>query len=391
MYKYVVKPLLFLLSPDMAHRLVVGCGRLVQALPPVRWLLRRWWGVDSDILVQEIDGREFTNPIGLAAGFDKNAQLSALMESVGFGFATGGSVTLEPRAGNLRPWFRRLPKTQSVVVFAGMPNQGLSRIRQYMQRNQRRLEGMPTVLSVAVVANKTTRDRLGPKLTQQAIIDDVKKTTEYITQHQLSDVVEINISCPNAGREPFIHPEALEPLLAALDTVPRDVPYWVKLPHLYDMQQFDALLRVIVKHNVQGVTVANLVKDRSRVNIQDPLPDEIPGGLSGLPTQQQSVALIRHAYQQYGDRLTIIGVGGVFSPEDAYQKIRAGASLIGVVTGLFFEGPQLVKRLNVGLLELLKRDGFNHISDAVGADCRESSKKLKNLSKNSCKTKPTAV
>ncbi|QJU08949.1 dihydroorotate dehydrogenase (quinone) [Candidatus Saccharibacteria bacterium oral taxon 488] len=379
MYKYVIKPLLFLLTPDFTHKLIVFCGRVAQAPPPVRWAIRKSWSFQDNSLRREVGGITFCNPIGLSAGFDKNVQLSPLMESVGFGFASGGSVTLEPRKGNRRPWFHRLPKTKSVVVYAGMPNYGLRKISRYIRRNRRRLDNMPTVVSVAVVANKTTRERMSTRLTKEAIIDDVKKATEYISDNKLASVVEINISCPNAGKEPFIETESLDALLTALDSVSRDVPFWVKMPHLYDIEQFDSLLKVIVQHNVQGVTVANLVKDRSKIDIKDPLTDEIRGGLSGEPTREHSLDLIRHTYKKYGDRLTIIGVGGVFSAEDAYAKIKAGASLVGLITGLFFEGPQLIGRINRGLVELLKKDGFSHISEAVGADFRSESKKVKKL------------
>ncbi len=379
MYKYVIKPLLFLLTPDFTHRLIVFCGRVVQALPPVRWAIRKSWSFQDKSLQQEVDGITFYNPIGLSAGFDKNVQLSPLMEDVGFGFASGGSVTLEPRKGNRRPWFHRLPKTKSVVVYAGMPNYGLRKISRYIRRNRRRLDNMPTVVSVAVVANKTTRERMGTRLTKEAIIDDVKKATEYISDNKLASVVEINISCPNAGKEPFIETESLDELLTTLDIVPRDVPFWVKMPHLYDIKQFDSLLKVIVRHNIQGVTVANLVKDRSKIDIKDPLTDEIRGGLSGEPTREHSLELIRHAYRNYGDRLIIVGVGGVFSAEDAYAKIKAGASLVGLITGLFFEGPQLIGQINRGLVDLLKKDGFSHISEAVGADFRSEPKKAKKL------------
>ena len=145
--------------------------------------------------------------------FDKNVQLSPLMEDVGFGFASGGSVTLEPRRGNRRPWFHRLPKTKSVVVYAGMPNYGLKKISRYVRRNQWRLNDMPTVMSVAVVANKTTIERAGGRPVKQAIINDVKKATEYINDNKLASVVEINISCPNTGKEPFIEAEPLDALL----------------------------------------------------------------------------------------------------------------------------------------------------------------------------------
>ncbi len=379
MYKHVIKPLLFLLTPDFAHRLIVFCGRVAQALPPVRWAIRKSWSFQDKSLRQEINSVTFSNPIGLSAGFDKNVQLLPLMEDVGFGFASGGSVTLEPRRGNRRPWFHRLPKTKSVVVFAGMPNKGLRKIRNYIERNTHRANSAVSVVSVAVIANKTTIEQAGGRPSEQAIINDVKKATEYIIRNKLANVVEINISCPNAGKEPFIEAESLDALLTTLDIVPRDVPFWVKMPHLYDIKQFDALLGIIVRHNIQGVTVANLVKDRSKIDIKDPLTDEIRGGLSGAPTREHSLELIRHAYKKYGDKLIIIGVGGVFSAEDAYAKIKAGASLVGLITGLFFEGPQLIGRINRELVELLKKDGFSHISEAVGADFCSKSKKVKKL------------
>jgi len=223
------------------------------------------------------------------------------VKTVGFGCASGGSVTLEPRKGNRRPWFHRLPKTKSVVVYAGMPNYGLKKIRHHIIKNRSRIQDMPTVVSVAVIANKSTKDQFGPCVSEDLIVKDVKKAVEYIVKHQLAGVVEINISCPNAGKEPFIYPETLDMLLREMDGVERNVPFWIKMPHLYDMQQFDSLLQIIVRHNIQGVTVANLVKDRTKVTIKDPLTDEIRGGLSGEPTREHSLELIRHAYQKYGD------------------------------------------------------------------------------------------
>ena len=379
MYKHIIKPILFLLTPDFTHKLIIFCGRVTQTLPPVRWVIRKMWRFKDKLLQQEINGITFHNPVGLSAGFDKNVQLSPLMEDVGFGFASGGSVTLEPRRGNRRPWFHRLPQTKSVVVYAGMPNYGLEKIGNYIESNKPKIQSMPTVISVAVIANKSTKDKLGPKVPEEYIVKDVKKAVNYIIDNNLASIVEINISCPNAGKEPFIYPETLEILLKEIDAVDRNIPFWIKMPHLYDIDQFDSLLKVIVRHNIQGVTVANLVKDRTKVEIKDPLTNEIRGGLSGEPTRKHSLELIRHTYENYGDKLTVIGVGGVFSAEDAYAKIKAGASLVGLITGLFFEGPQLVGRINRELVKLLKNDGFSSVSEAVGADFRKKPKNSKKL------------
>lgn len=179
-------------------------------------------------------------------------------------------------------------------------------------------------------------------------------------------------------------------LLKALDKIPRDVPFWVKMPHLYNIKQFDALLKTIIKHNFQGVTVANLVKDRSKVDVKDPLTDDIRVGLSGEPTRQHSLELISHAYKNYDYKLTIVGVGGIFSAKDAYDKIKAGASLVGLITGLFFEGPQLIGRINKELAELVRTDGFSNISEAIGVDVKLT-KKVKKVPKKSCKNNPATV
>lgn len=365
MYKKVIKPILFLLSPDFVHRATVAVGRVVQVIPPARWLLRRWWGYRDDVLHQEVLGIDFTNPVGLSAGFDKNIELTPLIASVGFGFETGGSVTLGPRRGNPRPWFYRLPKTRSLVVHAGMANKGLSVISASVRRNRRRAKQLPLFISVAVVA-KTANETL-----TDAIID-AKSTTMYILQHQLAQGVEINISCPNvADNEPFTQPRLLNALLTELDKIDRQVPFFVKMPNIADVERFDKLLQVIVRHNIQGVTIANLVKNREEITTKDPLAEDIKGGLSGAPTRSRSLALIRHTYQCYGDRLTIIGVGGVFSGKDAYDKIKAGASLVELITGMIFEGPQLIGRINRDLARRLEKDGFSSISEAVGADYKK--------------------
>lgn len=362
MYKSVVKPFLFLFSPDAVHNTIVRTGRVVQGLAPVRWLLRKLWRRDHDMLRQSLLGIDFINPVGLSAGFDKNIELTPLMESVGFGFETGGSVTLTPRKGNDRPWFFRLPKTESIVVHAGLANQGIISISKSIRRNKRHAKKMPLFVSVAVVA-KT------PKETNQDAIIDARNTTLCILQRQLAKAIEINISCPNAGdSQPFTQPELLDELLDELDTLERSVPMFIKMPQVSSLKHFDALLSVIVRHDVQGITIANLVKDRASVKVADDLPKDVRGGLSGAPTRQRSTAMVRYAYKKYGQKLKIIGVGGIFSAEHAYEKIRAGASLVALVTGVIFEGPQVVGQINKGLVELLERDGFATVTEAIGAD-----------------------
>ena len=376
MYKKIIKPILFLFPPDFIHNTTVRAGRVVQVLPPVRWILRKWWAYSDARLNQSILDIDFANPIGLSAGFDKNVQLTPLMSSVGFGFETGGSVTLGERKGNARPWFYRLPKTQSLVVHAGLANRGIVNGEATIIKNSRRSKNLPLFISVAIVA-KTSKETC-----QDAIID-AKNTILYILQHSLAKAIEINISCPNAGDEqPFTNPRMLDELLTELDKIERSLPFLIKMPQVSSLKEFDALLRIVDRHNIQGLTIANLVKDRSSVKLLDELPEDVKGGLSGAPTRKVSTAMVRYAYKKYAQRFTIIGVGGVFSAEHAYEKIRAGASLVGMITGVIFEGPQVVGKINKGLIKLLDEDGFMSITEAIGADHKKSPQFTKKVLQN---------
>lgn len=366
MYKKLIKPILFCFSPDFVHNLVATTGRVIQVLPPARWILSKWWSFSDNRLKQTLLGIDFSNPVGLSAGFDKNIELTPLMESVGFGFETGGSVTLERRTGNKRPWFFRLPKTESIVVHAGLANKGLRFIKDGLKK-RRTNNNMPLFISVAVVGKTTNA-------THQSAIEDAKQTVLYVLQHKLAQSVEINISCPNAGdSQPFSRPELLDQLLTELDGIDRNLPFFVKMPNLPSLETFDELLDTVVRHNIQGVTIANLVKDRQSVELKDELPDSIKGGLSGAPTRQRSLELIRRTYAKYGSRLVIIGVGGIFTAEHAYEKIKAGASLVAMITGVIFEGPEVVGRINRGLIELMKRDNSSYITEVIGVDFKKSS------------------
>lgn len=388
MYKYLFKPVLFLLNPDFIHKYIVATGRVVQQIGAVRWLLRKLWRYDSSRLTQRSLGLEFTNPVGLSAGFDKNIELQPLMESVGFGFITGGSITLKPRVGNQHPWFYRLPHSRSVVVNAGMPNRGVKVIAKNVVKNIRSVKDNKLVISIAAVPRSRSHSL-------ESAIDDVKSTMLYIIRHNLATAIEINISCPNVGTVPFSEPEALHDLLQGVDTIKRKVPVIIKMPLLSTTAELDALLCVIVRHNIQAVTIANLIKDRSAVTLNDELPETVRGGLSGQPTRQLSLQQIRYVYEHYGDHLVIIGVGGIFTAEDAYEKIQAGASLVAMVTGLFYEGPQVVGKINRGIERLLMADGFESIAEAVGSSTQRGAillaKKSENLSKKSCKTRLPAV
>lgn len=309
---------------------------------------------------------DFANPIGLSAGFDKNGEIVPTIAALGFGFTEVGSVTAKKCAGNPRPWFYRLPKTGSMVVNAGLANDGSKTIiKRLNQNSSKAIDGFPAILSVA----KTNSSKV---VSIKAGIADYVTTIKHAKNQNIIKMIELNISCPNAyGGEPFTTPEHLEHLLNAVDRVGITQPIYVKMPVDLSWGAFRNLLDVITRHRVSGVTIANLAKNRDTIALKDYLPDKVPGNLSGKPTLQPSNELIRRTYLSYGDKLTIIGVGGIFSADDAYMKIRLGASLVEVLTGMIFNGPQLAAEINDGLSRLIEHDGYSHVNQIIGIDAKK--------------------
>lgn len=362
-YIHIAKPMLFQLSPDSVHNQMINTGKIVQSTPVVNMLPRLWSHQDEKYLSQTLHGIYFKNPVGLSAGLDKNVEIPGLLHSVGFGFMTGGSVTYRVCEGNPRPWFYRLPNTRSLVVNAGLPNHGATAIAARIANAPVSWwKDFPLVVSIAKTNNKENAS-------DEEAIKDYTSSLALLEKQGIVKAYEINISCPNTyGGEPFTTPKRLDQLLSAIDELALTRPVFIKMPINLPWEEFDALLQVIVAHNIQAVTIANLNKDRKSVKLKDELPDSVKGNLSGIPTKELGLELIRKTYQAYGDKLTIIGVGGIFSADDAYEKIRAGASMVELITGMIYTGPQLIGDINHDIVELLKKDGFSTIAEAVGAD-----------------------
>ncbi|NTW62206.1 quinone-dependent dihydroorotate dehydrogenase [Candidatus Saccharibacteria bacterium] len=363
LYK-VTKPLIFIFPPDTTHNAMLKFSIFVGRVT----LIRRFVALifkrkASPRLVQNIHGVKFTNPVGLAAGFDKNGEIMPTIAALGFGFGEVGSVTAEPCDGNPKPWFYRLPKTKSAVVNAGLSNCGsstvINNINNYVPGS---VNNFPIVLSVA----KTNSCDV---VSVDAGIADYVATIKRAKGLKSVQMIELHISCPNThGGEPFTDSAKLEKLMKAVDQVGTNKPIFIKMPVDLPWSKFKSLLDIIVRHGVAGVTISNLTKDRTKVTIKDDIPDNVKGSFSGKPVWDLSNDLIKKTYQYYGDKLVIIGVGGVFSAQDAYTKIKLGASMVELITGIIFNGPQLAAQINDGLVRMLKRDGYSHVSDAVGVD-----------------------
>ena len=285
------------------------------------------------------------------------------MKAIGFGFMEGGSLTYRECQGNPRPWFHRLPKTKSIVVHVGLANHGvetiINRIKAY---DPKTFYDFPLNISVAKTNSSVAS-------TDDQAITDYIGSLKLLKKAGVGKLITLNISCPNTyGGEPFTTADRLDRLLSAADQVALSCPLFVKMPIDVSDKIFDELIDVIIAHQVAGVTIGNLAKDRTKIKLADPLPDNIEGNLSGKPTWELSNHHISRTYRHHKHQLTIIGVGGIFSAEDAYTKIRLGASLVELITGLIFEGPQLIGQINQGLDGLLYKDGFTHISQAIGID-----------------------
>jgi dihydroorotate dehydrogenase len=363
MYESLVKPFLFLFSPEFMHDSFTVIGEALGAIPGGRSLVRAVCGYEHPSLETKILGIDFKNPVGLAAGFDKDVRLTNIMPSVGFGFMEVGAVTQFPYAGNPGRRLVRLPADRSIIVYYGLKNIGAEAIKEKLPRL------MPFKIPVGLNIAKTNRvDIKGEKS-----VEDYAVT--YRTLARYFAYVTLNISCPNAQDGClFQDPRLLDNLLAAFVKEEKRGPIFLKISNDLTMQEVDEILAVVEKYPfIDGFVVGNLAKRRDAVQLKSSkhrlglLPY---GGISGAPLKELSTNIIRRIYRQTNGKYILIGLGGIFTAEDAYEKIKAGASLVQIITGLIYGGPTVVKKINKGLVELLARDGYKNISDAVGAEAR---------------------
>lgn len=355
-YRRLFKPIAFKFDPELVHDHITIVGNWIGKNAPARRMARTLWQYKHASLEQTIAGINFPNPVGLTAGFDKDGLLTDIIPEVGFGFMEIGSVTGKPCEGNKPPRLWRLPKSEALVVYYGLKNEGCFVIKERLKNKTYRI---PLGVSVAKTNCKETVD------VKNGIEDYCQAMNAFL---DIADYITINISCPNAfGGEPFTKPELLEQLLCATDAFNPKQPVFLKMPVDLSFDEIDRLADVALKHNIQGFILSNLTKrrDRKEIKAEDGMPT-LKGGISGKPVFYASNELIKHVYKRNGDHLILIGTGGIFSAEDAYEKILCGASLVQLATGMIFRGPQLIGEINKGLVRLLKRDGYKSIKEVIG-------------------------
>ncbi len=367
-YRHLLKPLFFLMDPEKIHDRMVRTGRLLGGFAPGRWLIKAMFYSSSPMLSQKVAGLRFDSPVGLAAGFDKNAELSAVLPFLSFGFAEYGSVTGEPCEGNAKPRLWRLKRSQGLLVYYGLKNDGAEVLAKRMGREfprQRRWKLARHFVNGVSVAKTNCAET----------VDCTKGVMDYAKAYRevrpYADYITVNISCPNAfGGQPFTDRKSLDLLLKELDQLYQEGrPVFIKMSPDLQVSEIDDILEVCSKHRVDGYVCSNLTKKRENHKIVEKDFPEV-GGISGKVVQHLADDLIRHVYLKTGGKKAIIGVGGIFSAEDAYEKIKNGASLVQLITGMIFQGPSLISEINLGLERLLKKDGYKHVSEAVGVNLK---------------------
>ncbi|OGY23476.1 MAG: dihydroorotate dehydrogenase (quinone) [Candidatus Woykebacteria bacterium RBG_13_40_15] len=356
LYRAILRPVLFLIEAETVHNLAINTGRFLGSNPVTRFKTGVLFNYSNKTLSQELAGIRFKNPIGLAAGFDKDGYLTNILPSVGFGFAEIGSVTGEPCSGNPKPRLWRIPKSKGIVVNYGLRNEGCKKISKRLGNKN---------FSIPVGVNVAKTNSAKTSVLKDGIADYVKAYKSFL---EIGAFFTINISCPNAfGGEPFTDPGKLELLLAEIDKTETKKPIFLKMPPDLPTSQVDEIINVAERHKITGFVCSNLTKKRIKLADKS-VP--VAGGISGKPAEAASNELISYIYRKFGKKFVIIGCGGVFSAEDAYKKIKLGASLIELITGMIYDGPQVVAEINQGLARLLKKDGLESLSEAVGLDNR---------------------
>jgi len=339
----------------------------LQALGPVLARTRSPLPVRDPLLEQHVLDLTFPSPIGLAAGFDKSARALAAWPALGFGFAEIGTVTPRPQEGNPRPRLFRLPDDTALLNRMGFNNDGADRVATRLAAWRRAARGRRTPVGVNLGASKAGAAE-GGEADYVAAFERLWPGADYFV---------VNVSSPNTPglrrlqeRGPL---EAILRTLAAANerlagdarTAPR--PLLVKIAPDLEPAQVDDVVDLALEHRLDGLVLANTTISRDGLVSPRRLLDEA-GGVSGRPLRERSTALLRRAYARSGGRLVLIGVGGVFDAEDAWQKLLAGASLVQIYTALVYEGPAVVRRINLGLVERLRREGVRFVGDVVGSD-----------------------
>ena len=338
-YKTLVKPLLFLKDAESAHELTVKLSSITSRSGLLKSVANTLYGSQFPNLEKNLFGLTFPNPVGLAAGFDKNGETPIAMQSLGFGFVEIGSITAKPSTGNPKPRAFRLPDDRSLINRMGLNNQGAEAVTQ-------RLKDLKLDIPLGINIAKTN----DPSIHGDAALQDY--LFSYELANKVADYITVNISCPNTGEgKTFEDPKALRSLLEALEPDKTErIPTLVKFSVDTNKEVLATLVGICEDFNISGYVATNTSSNRSDLRTSGSKLQEIGnGGLSGHAIAEQSTRVVSWLNEILAGSKPIIGVGGIDSPEAAIQKMKAGASLIQLYSGMVYEGPSLIKRIKKAL------------------------------------------
>lgn len=344
MYKALLKPILFLFPAERAHSITVTTFRLVLKIPLATLIFRKLFSIHHEQLERQLMGLHFSNPVGLAAGFDKDGKYYKSMDTLGFGFIELGTVTPRPQKGNPKPRLFRLATDHALINRMGFNNDGVDALVDRLK-----VKGKPkgVIIGGNIGKNKSTPN--------ESAVEDYEYCFDKL--FPWVDYFVVNVSSPNTPglrdlqeKEPLTH--LLIHLQAKNQLTGKPKPILLKIaPDLTDTQ-LDDILEIVEQTNLAGVIATNTTISRENLKTNSHLVEKIGnGGLSGQPLFERSTEVIRYLSKASSGKLFIIGVGGIHCPEDAKVKLDAGASLVQLYTGLVYEGPSIVKRINQYLIE----------------------------------------
>ena len=341
-YKTLIKPFFFLFAPEKAHHLTLTLLHFVLAIPGISSLFRKYYAFEDPRLEREVFGLKFKNPVGLAAGFDKDGKQINSMSSLGFGFIEVGTVTPKPQGGNPQPRLFRLPQDDALINRMGFNNLGLDQL--VSQLKKKRPGGI-------IIGGNIGKNKVTPN---ETAVEDYKICFEALFPYV--DYFVVNVSSPNTPNLRALQDK--EPLQALLSTIQKmnlaktsPKPVLLKIaPDLTD-GQLDDIIDIVATTKIAGVIATNTTIARAPLSTDQQTIEKIGnGGLSGQPLKERATEVIRYLKTKTNGELKIIGVGGIASAADAKEKIEAGADLIQVYSGMVYQGPKLIKEIKKGLV-----------------------------------------
>lgn len=352
-YKKIIRPILFLTPAEFAHDLALFYLSIYNKINFLNNILFKVLGTTTPRLRQKMFGLYFRTPIGLSAGMDKNIKAPRAWSSFGFGWCQLGSITYDKQPGNPKPRLWRLKEDKGLVINYGLANCGAKQAVKILSKTKKS-RGLWSI-SIAKTSSVPLEDAA----------NDYAKSFELLEKY--GDIITINLSCPNVKDFGGLQkPHLLEPILQKITSLnKRHKPIWIKIGIDLNKEQLDKIIELVKKYKIDAIVATNLSKDRTKINLKSNNQNK-PGSVSGKPIVDRSNQIIAYLYRQSENKFKIIGVGGIFDAHDAYAKIKAGASLVQIATGFIYGGPTSIKNINLGLDRLLAKDGYKHISQAVG-------------------------